>query len=485
MKNSRIPLTGKWNKCGRTVDIKLPVNILSTIIFFLILIIVASQGCASKRLTKQAGKFESEGLYEIAAENYLRSYNANPGNIDAAAGLRRTGQRTLDSKAAKVNQACFSGNDRETVYQYLNALAYYQKIRKTGIDLSMPEQARSCYEEARPRYLDKSFEEARLLLNEEDFSRAELIFAEINNIDPSYRDLGQFIRISRAEPLYREGVEFLKNGYYRRAYNIFTSLIDDHGPYKDVNALMEDALSKGLITVAISEFGNKSRQRNAHDIIRTRISAEIRNLNNPFLQVIDDRNIEAFLKEQEKAALIGSEIKIGRLMAAKTLLTGSLLELELKEGTLQHTEKRAYLKEVIETTDNVTREKSTKTVYHKVTYHEFQCENLASGSFQYQLSSTETGAVLASGVIELKPADRIHYAVFEGKAENLVPGYWEFRNKESSLDDIQDQRVMVRNLQNLLSARKTIKTPAVLRNEVMDGIAREVSRAVNKYNPEQ
>lgn len=476
---------GRWTKCGRTVDIKFPANILSTTIFFLILILIASQGCASKRLTKQAGKFEDEGLYEIAAENYLRSYNANPGNIDAAAGLRRTGQRTLDSKAAKVNHACFSGNDRETVYQYLNALAYYQKIRKTGIDLSMPEQARFCYEEARPRYLDKSFEEARLLLNEEDFNRAELIFSEINKIDPSYRDLGQFMRISRGEPVYREGVELLNNGYYRRAYNIFTSLIDDHGPYKDTNELMEDALSKGIITIAMTEFTNKSKQRNAHDIIKTRISSEIRKLNNPFLQVIDDRNIEAFLKEQEKAALIGSEMKIGRLMAAKTLLTGSLLELELKEDTLQHTERRAYLKEIIETEDHVTREKSTRTEYHKVTYHEFQGENFASGSFQFQLSSTETGAVLASGVIELKPADRIHYAVFEGKAENLVPGYWEYRNKVSSLDNIQDQRVMVRNLQSLLSARKTIKTPAILRNELMDGIAREVSSAINKYNPEQ
>ncbi len=448
------------------------------------LLIFSAQGCASKRLAKQAQRLEDAGLYELAAESYLQSFNRNQKNIDAATGLRRTGQRTLDMKAAAVSQAYNSGNDRETIYKYLDAQAYHRKIRNIGIQLSIPPQAQTYYEEAKPRFLDSSFEEARLLLEEENFSQAESIFSEIKRIDPDYRDLSQYMRVSRGEPVYRLGVEQLDNGFYRRAYNTFTTLINNQGTYKDATELREDALSRGRITIGIAEFDNRSGQRNAHEIIRSRINAEISGLNNPFIQIVDDKNTGIFLKEQQRAASTGSEMKIGHLMATRAILTGTLLNLDIRQGRLQRTVRRAYLREVIETEDD-SGEKSRQTLYHKVTYNEYQRENSAAGAFQFQLSSTETGAVLTSGVVELKPADRIHYAAFDGNVKNLVPGHWEYKDRTSPRDNILDDPARVRNLQSLFSARQTIKSPAVLRNEIIEEIASEVGRALNNYNPEQ
>lgn len=464
---------------------KLFENTSFTFVVLLLVIFMAGQGCVSKRHAKRAQKLENEGLYEMAVDNYLRSFNANPNNIDAITGLRRAGQRTLDSKAAKVNQACLAGNDRETVYQYLNAEAFYQRIRNTGVNLVMHEQTRTCYEEAKTRYLDRSFEEARLLLEEERFGRAESIFSEIKTLDPSYNDLSQYMKISQSEPLYRQGVDLLNSGFYRQAYNTFSLLMNNHGPYKDASELREDALAAGMLTIAIAGFENRTRQRNAHDIIKTRIIDEIGNLNNPFILIVDDRNTEAFLKEQERAASMGNEMKIGRLMAAKAMLTGSLQDFELRQGRVQRTEKRGYLREEIEEKDEATGEKTSRTIYHKVSWNEFRRENYAYGSFRYQLSSTETGAVLASGVVQLKPTDQVHYAIFDGDHSNLVPGHWEHRTRESPKDNILDRRILVRNLQNLFSARNTIKTTAQLHNELIEGIAREVSNAIDNYNPER
>jgi len=451
----------------------------------LLVILIGGQACASKRMARQAQKLEEEGLYEIAAENYLRSFRANPNNIEAATGLRRTGQRTLESKAELVTRAWFSGNDRETVYKYLDVLAYHQRIRATGIELAIPSQAASHYEEARPRFLDSVFEEARLLLDEENFSLAESMFSEIKRIDPSYRDLSQYMRISRSEPLYRVGTDQYNSGLYRKAYHTFSNLIDNYGSYKDARELRDDALSKGMLTIALAEFENTTRQRNAHNIIKSRISAELSNMDNPFIQIVDDRNLDAFLREQEVAARLGSEMKIGRLMAVKALLTGKLTSFEVREGSLQRTERKAYLKEVIEIVDNVTREKSTRTIYHKVTFYEYRRENKSSGSFHFQLSSTETGAVLVSGVVELSPVDQVHYAVFDGEAENLVPGHWEHIDMDSPKDNIRDEPKQIRDLQNLFEARQTIKPASILRDELTGGIALAVSQAVNAYNPEQ
>jgi tetratricopeptide (TPR) repeat protein len=463
---------------------KYSVNISFFPVILLLTLLVAGQGCASKRLAKQAQKLEDAGMYEMAAENYLRSFSANRKNIEAATGLRRNAQRTLDVKANSVNQAYLSGNDRETVYTYLDALAYSQRIRSVGIELTMPSQSTSYYEEAKPRFLGSSFEEARLLLDEENFRQAESIFMEIKKIDPSYQDLNQYMRISQSEPLYRQGVDQLRNGFNRKAYDTFSNLLNNLGPYKDAKELRDDALANGMLSIAISEFINSSGNNNVHTSLKSLISADIINLGNPFIRIVDDKNMEAFLREQELASRLGSEMKIGRLMAAKALLTGNLQAFTTQEGRLQRTERKAYLREVINTEHPVTKEKSTSTAYHKVTYFEYHRENKAAGSFQYQLSSTETGAVLLTGVINLSPSDKVHYAVFDGNTENLVPGHWEFNNKTSPKDVIQDEPVHVRNLQTMFNARKEIKSPAALRNELTNGIASAVSKAVNDYNPE-
>jgi tetratricopeptide (TPR) repeat protein len=459
---------------------------LSYLLVIIFIVMATGQGCASKSLAKQAQKFEDEGMHEIAAESYLRSFMANRNNIEAAAGLRRNAQRTLDVKAISVNQAFLSGNDRETVYAYLDAMAYHQRIRATGIELSMPAQAGSYYEESKTRFLNSSFEEARLLLDEENFVRAGSILAEIKKIDPSYQDLDIYMRISKSEPLYRQGMDQLNSGFYRNAYKTFTELLNNHGAYKDARELRDDALSRGMLTVAIAEPHNTTNNRNAHIALKSRISAELIGLNNPFIKVVDDRNMETFLREQELASRLGNEIKIGRLMSARALLTGTLQSFELHEGRIQRTERKAFLKEVIKAEDPVTKEVSTRTAYHKVTYYEYRRENRVSGSFQYQLSSTETGVVLLSGVIDLSPTDYVHYAVYEGgKPEHLVPGNWEYNNKPSSSDIIQDEPLPVKNLQAMFTARQVIKTPDILRTELNNGIASAVGKAVNAFSPEK
>lgn len=464
---------------------KKSIHISALASFILLFILVASQACVSKRLAKQAEKQEDAGLYELAADNYLRSFNANTKNINAATGLRRTAQITLNSRADQVTQAYRSGNDRETVYKYLDAVSFQDKILKAGISLTLPQQALTYFEEAKPRFLDKLFKEARLLLEEESFSQAESLFSEISGIDPSYQDLDSYMRISRSEPLYRKGMDQYNSGFYRKAYYTLSKLINDHGVFKDAAVIREDALRKGRVTIAISEFDNRTRQRNVNTILKNKIVAKISTINNPFLQIIDDRNLNAFLREQELAARLGNELKIGNLESARALLTGELTRFEVKEGSMQRTDKKAYLKEVVSYEDKNTGDKISETKYHKVTYQEYQRKSSALGHFRYKLSSTETATVMISGVVELNPQDNIHYAVFEGNHKNLVPGHWEYRNQNSPKDKILDKNNDIKRLQSLFSARQTIKQTEELRTDLINQIALKVVRDLDSYNPEQ
>ena len=135
----------------------------------LLAFILVFSGCASKRLAKRGLKFEQAGMYEMAADYYYQSVIAKPSNIDAVIGLKKNGQRLLDEKSLRVQKSYFNNNDRETVYAYIDAKNYFDKIKVTGISLNLSETTQQYYQEAKPRYLETIFYDARLLLDEEKF----------------------------------------------------------------------------------------------------------------------------------------------------------------------------------------------------------------------------------------------------------------------------------------------------------------------------
>lgn len=451
----------------------------------LLILAIIFSGCASKRLAKRGLKFEQAGMYEMAADLYYQAVVANAKNVDAVVGLKKNGQRLLDEKSLQVHKAYFNNNDRETVYSYLDAQAYLEKVNATGVSLMLSEGTRSYYEEAKPRYLESLFYEARLLLDEEKFRESEAKFAEIKRIDPAYEGVDEFMKVSQSEPLYRQGKEFMDAGLYRKAYANFNNIISKAGLYKDSKDLMDEALAKGQLTIAIGEIDNKTRFRSAHLMVESSLSKAISSINDPFIKLVDIKNTEQFLNQQVKGTTLGSDIRVGQILAARAILNGSVIRFDMVEGRLQTETKRGYLKEVVTYKDKNTNEERRETKYHKVSYTVTQKSNSASVSVQYQLSSTETGAVLLSDVLNINQSDDINYASFKGDHKKLVPGHWEFSDKDSPKDRIDDNTMAVRNLQQLFGGKQTIMSAEDLRNSALAEIERRVTQKISSYNPEQ
>lgn len=453
------------------------------LILSLVVSIAFLSGCASKRYVKKGLKYEQAGMYELAAEMFYQSMVRNPKNIDAAIGLKKNGQRLMDDKILSIHQVYSAGNDKETVYKFLDAKAYRDKVNATGVQISYPERTEGFFNEAKSRYLSKLYAEARLLLDEEKFKDSEVLFSEIKSIDPSYKGVDEHMKISQCEPIYREGVDFLSTGFYRKAYANFNSIIVNHGSYKDSKELRDDALNKGMITIEIKPFTSKQRlDRPVASMLESKITTSITSLKNPFIKIVDTQNTQAFIQQQQQTH--NTNVQIGKLLAAKALLTGEIIRLERTSGELQKTEKRGYLKEEKKVKDKTTGEEKIETEFHKVTYFEFTRENIVKVSFKYQLSSTETASVLVSDEMDINANDNIHYAEFEGKMENLIPGYWEFADKKSPKDKINDNQSDINKLQSLLKASKTIKSIDALQGQVFDDIAKRVAAKINQYNPE-
>jgi tetratricopeptide (TPR) repeat protein len=450
----------------------------------LVLIVLVLGGCASKRLAKKALKFEQAGMYEQAAELFYQSVKAKPKNVDAAVGLNRTGQRVLDDKFLQVHKSYFNGNDKETVYSFLEADEYHKKINAVGVRLNVSESSKGYFEEAKPRYLQSLYEEGRILLDEEKFKESEAKFAEIKRIDPGYKGVDEHMKVSRCEPIYREGLEFMASGFNRKAYFNFNNIIVNYGSYKDSKELRDEAQTKATITISMGEIANRSRFKDANLMVESKINTALNDLKNPFIKIVDTKNTEQLVNQQVRGASVGADIRVGKILAAKAILSGAVIRFEPTEGKPETVERRGYIREVITTKDKETGEEKKETRYHKVVYSETTRKNTVSLSFQYQLTSTETGVVMVSDAININENDEVRFATYKGDKNSLVPGHWDHRDKESPKDRIDDTPAAVQSLQNLLNARQNPKSTVALQNEAIDEVAKRVASKINQYNPE-
>ncbi|MDY6801233.1 MAG: hypothetical protein SVU94_08425 [Bacteroidota bacterium] len=437
-------------------------------------------GCASKRYTKKAAKFEEAGLYEDAAEYYYQAVKKKDSNVDAKLGLRKTGQITLDRKLADFTRAYKQTDYKKAVYNYLEAEKYYNTAKQVKVELDFPEYYKEYYEEAKGDYLNKKYADGVEKLNREDFSAALTVLEEIKGIDPNFKDVNDLYINAKYEPMYRDANQYLENGMYRKAYYTFETIITGAGNYKQSVALKKEAQEKGTITVLVSDISYASfKYRAVSNKLTSEIKSELSRLNNPFLKIIEPSSLDINLYENGQM-----NMQAANLAGIKAVLTGVVNSYTAINGGTKKEEKKGYIKEVTKS-KNTEGEEVEKVKYYKTTYYEYKQNNKATLSMSFKLISTEDNTVLASDVFNKTNTDNMHYAEYKGDKNKLIPGYWKYKDRNTKEDVQNDNKNDINKLQNLLKADKNIKSAQELLNELIDQSVKNVTNAIDKYNPEQ
>lgn len=449
-------------------------------ILLILSVILLVAGCASKRYTKKAAKFEESGLYEDAAEYYYQAVKKKDSNVEAKLGLRKNGQLTLDRKLSDFSLAYKQADYKKAVYNYLEADKYYKKVKAVNVDLDFPDHYKEYYEEAKGDYLNKKYADGVDKLNREDFAAALMVFEEIKKIDANYKDSKELYITAKYEPMYRDANQYLETGLYRKAYYTFETIIKGAGTYKQSVALKDEAQEKGTISVLVLDLGFSNYQYSKYaQTVTSDLKGELSKLNNPFLKIVDQSAINANIFTNGQI-----NMQAANLAGISAVLTGYVSDVKLHQSKLKKEEKRGYLKEV-KTTKNAEGEEIKKTVYHKTTYWEYTQESSAKFSINYNLTSTADNSVMVSDAISRSNSDKIHYAVFNGDKNKLIPGYWKYKNRDSKEDVKKDSKYDLTKLNNLFKADKNVKSPDVLLNKLMNDVVRKVTNDVNNYNPEK
>lgn len=427
----------------------------------------------SKAFYKRGNQLEEQGMVDEAAAAYYTSLQRNRNNVDAKIGLKSAGQQVLNKKLEVFIRAKNLEQKKEAVYSYIDVKAYQDKIKRIGVTLDIPMFYEQDYEEITQSYLAELYDEGTELLEKGDFNSAEDLFKEIGKFDSNYKDAENLQDIAFLEPLYKSGRENLEKGNFRSAYNDFNGVVNREPTFKDAAELKELALESGLVTLAVVPFTNNTDYRG----LDTKVSAyslnALTDLGDPFLKVIDRENFQLIIDEQQlgMSGVIDDEtaVNAGNLIGAKTLLTGTVLSFSEDEGRLMKTTEQGYESYRVKLLNRETNKHYFETRYRPATYFKYQKRNMVTVSFQYKITSLETGEVLDSEIIQETIEDTIVYGDYSGDNNSLFP---------ARSTGVNTSRSAKNDLNRLLGGRRTIKNTGELSNQLMEKVSLDLSRNI-------
>ncbi|HHT61279.1 MAG: hypothetical protein KBB61_04540 [Paludibacteraceae bacterium] len=446
-------------------------------IFGLILLLLMT-GCAYRKAAKQGAKYEQAGMYGAAVDKYLYSLSKKGNYIDARIGLMRAAKIYQEQLENKIESSYSSLNDDEVVDNYLILDNLRKKAAPFQVEITISPRTQGQYAESKNRFLITHYKEAQQNLDNENFGAAEKHLEAIINVDPTYENAWELLVISKCEPIYRTGKNLMAYQKYRSAYYQFQKILNISQTYKDTRELKDEALEKGMLTIAFLPVNNQYRYLSFYNSIVNDTKQRVQKANNPFVKIVNLDNTQQMLDEQRRAMQYGLELRTGAIIPVRAHLLLSIENPKLNVSTMQTIKKKGFIKE----------ELPNKTIkYHKVYYNEYSRSQTYRCTFLYDLRSVESGLILLSGSSTATSADNIHYAYCEGKDNaNLLSGTWEKQKSpfDPNVDKVNDSFISRTSMQMLVKSRRTLKSEQEMQQMLVNKISGEISTRLLNYNPE-
>lgn len=431
-----------------------PFLLLMSVMLFLV-------ACSpSKSFTKKANKLAAAGLHDEASFAYIQALGHDRANIDARVGLRLSGQQALNGYLDRFFRAHTAQSYKESVYAYRKAESFYADVTALNMELEFPKYYQQYYEEDLEQYLTTLYQQGSKLLSEKRFKEAETLFREINTLKPNYRDVGSLKQMSVIIPAYESGTTAFEAGHYRKAYDHFDKVFALNPSYRDVNELRRVSKERATLTIAVMPFENSMSYAYTTNLTSFIVS-DLAKANNDFIVVIDREHTQKVIQEQKFNLAFGSNdgsaLRAGELMGAKLILTGRVLDLGIRNPDISHKEKTGY-ESYTERVYNAEKKRTQNvTRYRKVMYAEFNGSSSVRMKVQYQLISSETGAILLSDVFEYSELDEVNYISYEGNISNLFAGVWRSRTEAHASDRVYNSFSQKRELDQKVNGKRDFR----------------------------
>ncbi len=440
----------------------------------------------SKSYYKKGLRLDEAGMVDEAAKFYLISLEKNAGNVDAKIALKKAGQRVLDDMWADFYTAYTAGEYKKTVYNFHKAKSYFDKITKY-LKMEMPDNYQEYYEESKGIYVEDQYNTALAHFDDEQFSKANELFNEIDRLEPGFANVEVLKAHSKAEPLYRKAMDQMNAGSYRKAYFGFSKVDNVVKGYKDALDLKKEALDKASFTIAIfPPTGGASEKMSMTDQLYSRVVEELDGKNNPFIRVID-RSMTDKLLEEQKLALAGvvdeeGAAEAGKMLGAKYVLNINVNNFSKEVKPPSATRRKGYEQYKVKKVDPKTGAISYPTKYRKTYYREMYGRHFVSASMKYTLVSSETGEILSSDVFQKQDEDVVNYTIYDGNWKMLYPGtFRSLKGKHSSDQVFTDPRRKNQLNAKFRTKKRSLNSIESMKASLIQQSGKAIANQINAY----
>lgn len=377
-----------------------------------------------KKYIKQAEQLAAEGNYSDAADNYYTVLLNNPNSLEAKNGLRKNAQLVLDNKFGTFAKLVVEGNSEKALRQFFYCKDYFNNVSKIGIELDWQNHFEALYEETKLDFIAEQYKIGLNLMQENKHDKAQITFNKILEFDSSYKNVSVLRIQSIVEPLYKQGLKYMDLGNYNLAYKQFESISKFDKNYKDINEKIQFITQKISVPIATVLTGNTKFDKYQDIAFCDVLIAKLSKSKNPFLQVIDRKNLEKMLQEQELGMSgivdINTANKAGKIIGAKYFLLLNVYEVNTNELKPTITQETAY-QAISERVTAANGETQSVIKFKKVNYSETKKFRKVDARIGYQLVSVQSGQIVSAEVFTSEQFDVHSYARYNGNIDNLYP----------------------------------------------------------------
>lgn len=437
-----------------------------------ILLILLSAGCnPSKKLVKDAQAYEEAEMTGQSFERYRQAYIANPKNVNAHVGLKKTGQQLLLNHLQKVKSAMSAGdfdlaNEHLEKANYLTEFASLYKVK-----LEIPVSFSGLSEQIERKWIETAEAEAYDLLLNEEYEKAIEKAEEIKSLDPGNKEAEYLTLLAKIYPKYNEGKKAYELGLYRSAYFAFDEVVKIDADFKDALQLRDESQKKEQFTMAYVPVHHQGVATAFEMSLAAEIKQSILSLDDPFMILLNRDNMEKLLEEQKKnmEAIFGEKqiIEAGKLIGAQYILTGEIVNFQNELSPKIVETKKGYL--------------GANRLSKKVTYSEVKQMLNVNIQYRFELMNTQTGRVYLADNVTFSHRGEVHYAEYDGNYMEVYAGDWKLPVLITPMDQIYNSPAEKNQLNALFNAEKNLPSKAEMNRQAMQKIATKVKESLKEF----
>lgn len=442
--------------------------VAAALFFSIFFVQCSSQG----KLLKLAALAEQQEEYDDAAKYYYNVLLQQPRNEKAKTGLKNNGQKILTSKFASFSKLVIANRIKESIEQYQYAEQFYANAQSVGVQLDWPIEYREVYEDVCAEYASQVFDEALVLMNQKKYDLAETRFAQIAQLDTTYRGISVLRIHTVYDALYNKASQLMQASRFKEAYSVWGRLLALDPQYKDAAAMSELAKSKATLKLGIFPVFTK-QPVDVASFERT-MDVQVSKNNTAYLQLWGPNTMREKLSARGWKDISTTPQVIE---AAKNTTLSYVVWIELLSRADTAFESKSTPTEAYEAVSDQILNPYTGTYTYITKFKKIQLTDSFKGielayRFRVSLIRTQDSTVLFSDEITLERSDKVHKMNYTGKPENIYPEL----PKGNYLPEVSNEW-----RERFASVQRDLLDRSVLHSEIENELAKKISYIINKH----